>query len=572
VAKFLLVVVREGIPLPEERIRRACALLMPDNIQPLPPELRTRPGLALAIVSPTPVLPVHETSVCLGQMFRPHDPWWVPGSGLPDGSFALVRTDDASVELATDAVASRSIFFAATDGLFVASSSQRAIVAVLGGFRLNTQSVSWMLSAGALGLGLSWDERISRLGADSRVLLDRRTWKVTRSQQPITFRPEPRPEKEHAARLKETLLSVCDGLDLGDGVWRLPLSGGHDSRFLLLTLSGRHRLPCVTWGVQSSLDEAGNDAYVAKCLARKLGVPHEFFPMDLSTEPAEVLFDRFLANGDGCVDHISAYLDGFEVWRRLHAQGVFGIVRGDEGFGWERVLVQPAVRWSVGAVLLRDFFSSKLIGALELADQVWPTELERARGESLATWRDRLYHAFRIPTFLASLTDLKMPYVEVVNPLLSRRVLERVRAMPDTLRTEKRLFKRLVESMSPPIPFASRDAIPDLQLVVGGGAFMALARQEVLAGRDAGSLPGPFADYLLARLPAPDSPSSTANGERGPWARERYFSFLRRVVPQPVQRSLRACSPRPPSCGSLAFRAAIVSRMAKAMARAGAGA
>ena len=569
-AKFLLVCARQGVPVPDRRVRRACAMLAPDHLAARRPAIRSRPGLTLAVASPTGLLEARETSLCLGQLLGPREGWWSPGSPVPDGAFALVRSDDATVELATDTVASRSVFYAATDQLFVASTSQRAIASVLGGFRLHREAVSWMLSAGSLGPGNGWDERVSRLGPDATVRLDRASWTLRRGQRPAVFDPRAARAREHAARLRDAALSACDGLDLGSSEWRLPLSGGHDSRFLLLALSRRRRIPCVTWGRASALEEPGNDALVARRLAAALGAPHEYFPMDASTEPLEALFRRFLVNGEGCVDHVGAYMDGFEVWRRLHDGGVSGIVRGDEGCGWEPVLTEPAVRWVLDAIMLGDFWSPERVQALGLAEQRWPQELQRARGESLATWRDRLYHSFRIPVILASLTDLKASYVEVANPLLSRRVLEVVRELPDHLRSDKLLFRQVVESMSPPIPFATRSAIPSLRLLVESGAFRALARAEVLAGAEGGWLPAPFAEQLLARLPA--GPAAAPAAGRRSSARELLLDLVRKAVPRAGRSAIRSRRPRPPSDGALAFRAAIVSRMARTLAQDGADA
>jgi hypothetical protein len=574
-AKFILVCTRAGAPVPEVRIRKACASIVPDNIRPRPPDVRIRPGLALAIVSPTPALRVHETSLCLGQMLGGGEGWWLPETAVPEGTFALVRSDGARVEVATDAVGSRSVFYAATNDLFVASTSQRAIVTVLGGFRLNPTAVSWMLSSGALGPGNGWDVRIRRLGPDERLSLDRAAWKVTSHRRPIVFNGDHARQQEHAARLRDAVLHALDGLDVGGGEWRLPLSGGQDSRLILVRLARRHPVSCITWGVPSALDDPESDAYIARKLAQTMGVPHAYFPMDVSSEPADVLFERFLVNGEGCVDHFSAYTDGFEVWRRLHDDGIAGVIRGDEGFGWEPVAAEADVRYVVGAAMLSDCYSGDRIRALGLAEQTWPTELRRTTGESIATWRDRLYHAFRIPVILASLTDLKTPYVEIVNPYLVRSVLQVVRALPDSLRTNKRLFRTLVESLSPPLPFASRSAIPKLGALVERGALQEIARRELLAAKEEGSLPPPFVDHVIAALPTvgPAGSGRTGGASRGRTpatiGREYLLAAIRKLPPglRSVMRSIR---PRQPSPSELAFRGAIVSRMARTLSRDGA--
>lgn len=569
-AKFLLVCARGAAAPPADRIVRACRRLVPDHLAPAAPRLVSRPGLALAVVGPAADLPAHDASLCLGRTFGAPERWWLPGAPLPEGSFALVRSDAARVEVATDAVASRSVFVAATDRLFVASTSQRAIVAVLGGFRLSPVAVSWMLSSGTLGPGGSWDARVRRLGADERVVLDRAAWKVTSERRPIAFEASGVGEAVHAARLREAVLSTVDELVLPAG-WCLPLSGGYDSRLLLLRLARRHPIPCVTWGTAAALADPASDAHVAARLAEHVGVPHAYYPVDGAAERVETVLERFLVNGEGCVDHLPAYLDGFALWRRLHDAAFRGIVRGDEGFGWEPAATEAEARRAVGATTLADHWPAGSLRAFGLAEQPWPAELRRGSGETVPAWRDRLYHAFRIPVVLASLSDLKASYVELVNPFLARRVLEVVRMLPDGLRTEKRLFRRLVESLSPPIPFATRAAIPDLDGFALGPAFLALARDEVAAAREEGTLPAPFADHLLATLPRP-APGGDAAREAPPraWSVRAPLVGVARRLPARVRSTLRTVFPQPPDPGALALRATIASRMARTLARDGA--
>ena len=153
-------------------------------------------------------------------------------------------------------------------------------------------------------------------------------------------------------------------------------------------------------------------------------------------------------------------MDGLEIWRRLAAEeGVYGVIRGDEGFGWLPVSSELTVRYAIGCALCSDYANLENISRdFGLPEQELPIGLQRQNEESLESWRDRLYHSFRLPTILAALSDIKYSYVEVINPLLSKLILQQVRELPDHLRTNKSLFKEIVQNISPNIPYASKDA------------------------------------------------------------------------------------------------------------------
>ena len=102
---------------------------------------------------------------------------------------------------------------------------------------------------------------------------------------------------------------------------------------------------------------------MARSLAARLGVAHRYFSTDhdSSSEPLRVIVHRFLVAGEGSIDHLSGYMDGFAIWRELFQAGITGIIRGDEGFGWIEVTSETNVRYSVGALLLEDYFSADLL-------------------------------------------------------------------------------------------------------------------------------------------------------------------------------------------------------------------
>jgi len=242
--------------------------------------------------------------------------------------------------------------------------------------------------------------------------------------------------------------------------WVIPLSGGYDSRMLLLMLHKTHPdAHCVTWGTEESLNNRYSDAYIARKLCETLGVKHDFFPVNISEDSVETLFSRFVANGEGRIDHMLAYLDGFDLWKRLYEQGVRGIVRGDECFGSRILYSELDFRKFSLATMLSDYEEFQEMGLPPSFDQTWPTAFRRGPQETLEVWRDRLYAEYLFPYYLGALNELKLGYVEIVNPFACERIIQRVRRIPDKWRNEKRLYREIVESYLKEVPIAKFPAI-----------------------------------------------------------------------------------------------------------------
>jgi len=113
------------------------------------------------------------------------------------------------------------------------------------------------------------------------------------------------------------------------------------------------------------------------------------------------------------------------------------------------------------------------------ADQEWPERFQRRPDESLSTWRDRVYQMYRIPYILSALSALKEPYVELVNPLLTRRSVETIRSMPDEVRTNKELFRDHVDASGPDVRIARTGATPEYNEIFGAPATVQYLRSEL---------------------------------------------------------------------------------------------
>lgn len=482
-------------------VRAAVRRLRPHNLPDTEQTVLASDGIVVGIAGPSCLVSIRGTSVATGYLVDA-GAWEQPGTARPDGNYALFRCDDRVVEIVTDTLASRTVWYAMTEEMFVASSSQRAIVTLLRSFDFNPSVVPWMLATGTLGPGFSWDKRIQHLPGATTLALDRSAWTLHVHTEPIRFIAEPGSAEEFERRTVERLRHVIGSAQVADPRWAMTLSGGVDSRVVLCLLQNRSGLRAVTWGLRSSLPNPINDARVAPRLARHFGLEYHYFETDLSEEPIDRVFSRFLAIGEGRTDRISAYADGFRLWGAIFDAGIRGILRGDEAFGERTVRNVADVRERAGLFLWSDFAGLRPLEQFGLPAQVIPPAFEQRVGESLATWRDRLQQQFRAPFVFGALHDLKLPYVEVNSPLLSNSLVEWTRRLPEELRTNKILLRRIAAHMIPNIRFSRVGALEPPGEIMKSPRVVEFLRDS-LSGDGAGTaIPRELADYAIAGLTA----------------------------------------------------------------------
>ena len=544
---------RVGSPSIGDDLRRCALHLTPDDITPIPPDVHEEDGLALAVVNPVPSVRIRPRGVCLGALFGDAD-WATVGSEAPDGTFAIARYDDEAVELVTDTFGSRTVWYVHTDDLFLASTSQRALVALLGSFSPCFETVTWLVAAGNLGPARGWDERLRRLPIAACLRLDRRRWTLSTSRAELRYTPRALPTEEHLSRLRRSIFDVCAKLDVESTTTVLTLSGGCDSRSILVGLAHAGKpVTCVTWGLAASLTDPANDAAIARGLAQRFGMPHKYLPLDFTDEPVRDVFSRFLRAGEGRIEDFSGYTDGFKAWERLFGAGVATILRGDcPGWGSPYDPIDETVARSINmhCTLVSDYPAGHLIHRLGLTAQRRPDALYQREGETLPQYRDRLYNDYELPTCMAAFNDVKCAYVEVVNPLLGRDVVRVTTELPDELRHLRVGFEQLAGALVPGVPFA------DHQADEPPGAYLRRpnVREELLGELSSEAARRIFSEAavgtLLADLVRP-------RGE----AKARLRESVKAVVPHRLVRAVRP-SPRPNTgTQQLAFRAYLASRM-----------
>jgi len=524
---------RPTVDVSDADIVRLVDRITPDNAPRRVPAIVRKERVVAAVFNGGAGLAAFDgASIRLGVLAGRDGDWGRPHAPAPDGSYALFRVSPDCIELVADAAATRTIWYALTNEAFVASSSQRAIVSLLGDFQPNREASAWMLSSGTLGPGIGWDVRVRCVAPGERVILKRAAWRVRVVSCRIDVSRQRRSADaaERQRLLAESVERAAATPALDHSKWIMPLSGGVDCRGLLLALKRAGRadgLRCVTWGESAALEHRDSDAFIARRVAERLQVEHRFFPVELAGGAAEKVLERFLAAGEGRVAALPGYLDGFALWKSLSEQGVEGIVRGDEAFGWKPVADEQDVRRKVLMTVLQDFFDERNLETFDLPRQRIPNELQRRADESLEAWRDRLYQQFRLPYMLSALTDLKAPYVEVLNPLLYASVLAEARKLPDELRTDKRLWQRLVESWLPGVPFARRRAAAPLDRVLADPYLVELFLDELRSQCAADALGREVTQLVSRQLET--KPWWPAKALRRATAR---FSRLRRSKPR----------------------------------------
>ncbi|MEX2514102.1 MAG: hypothetical protein WD398_14445 [Cyclobacteriaceae bacterium] len=458
---------REFDPGIENKLLKICTILEPDNIQANKPVIHVNGKWSYGIMNPTSSLLKTGSGVLLGRLFGDFKEWDEIGHSGIDGSFALFRDHSNFCEICSDVAGTRSIWYYMNKEYFITSTSQRAIVMFLGGFEFNQEVVPWMLSTGSLGPFLSWDKRIKLLPPDSALLLDKESWTAELKTEPIVFKSRKITKKEGYDRVFSAIHHTFDHLRLDFDKWAVTLSGGRDSRGILLTLLAKSeaakKIKTYTHGHRGNQEIKGTDGYIAKKIADKYGLRNDFFSsMTISEEESlEVVYDRILKVGEGRVDHIKAYLDGFSFWKYLFDSKTEGILRGDMSFGFP---FNVKLKTEKEANKFTNFFPCQHYANLAhlensgMKKHVFPDELRPMESESMNVFLERIYSVYRTPIVLAALSDFKLSYVEVLSPLLSRKILNAVRSLPENLRLGTPIWKAYINQLENKIPYSHQDA------------------------------------------------------------------------------------------------------------------
>jgi hypothetical protein len=445
------------------KLQHICQAIAPDNIHPSPALVKLKESWAYGIMNPVSSINTTANGVLLGALYEDAKEWDKIGANQLDGSFAIFRDDEHIAQICSDMGGSRSIWYYNDNEYFIASTSQRAIVMFLGSFELDQRVIPWMLSTGTLGPYFSWDQRIKLLPSDSVLTFNKKEWEFEVDHKPVVYQELEKSDSKHEEDLLQAVDETFKNIKVDLQKWAITLSGGKDSRGILLLLLKKTKnsrtLKTYTYGHKGYDEVKDSDGYIAKRLAKKYGIKNEYFSaFSISeNEPVSKICDRILKTGEGRVDNIAGYMDGLAFWKYLHENGTEGIIRGDINFGLAHNLTFKSVKEShfFGQVYLSEEWENlKFIKTFDLPKQEFPEEFHKKPEESYNDFQDRFYSSYRMPFLLAALSDFKLSYLEVINPLLSRKILTAIRSTPDHLRRGAKLWNKYLKTMEKDIPYA----------------------------------------------------------------------------------------------------------------------
>jgi len=546
----------------KKRIESIIHKLVPDNIPDARCKVVDNGQIIYGISTYTKSISEKGDSVCMGLAYNSAGKWWKPMNELPDGSYAIFRADEEYVEAVTDIACSRAIWYYKDDMVFIAGTSQRAVINVAGKFELERRNIPWMLSSGTLAPSLSWCKNISFVNPDGAVLLNRKTWELTRKSATPEFPINNIPDKEYQKEFKKSLLDSFNEMDVDLSEWILPISGGYDSRGIacLLKETGRDisRLNSITWGTQNSEKNKKSDGYLGGAAAKSLGMQHKFCATDDVKESAEKVFDRFILCSEGRTDQIGGYTDGMTIWKDIFESGKHGVIRGDETFGGPASKSFLRGRLLTGCKLCTDFSNLENYEQYGFEKQIMPEHLKENPGkDTTGLYRERLYQEFRLPFTMSALSDIKYAYTEMLNPFLTRKIILQSRTLPDHLRNNKVLFTRIIDEISPKIPYASEDATDFSENILNTPAAIKIFSREIRMDYMKELFPEEFLNKVLVKLQKPSA--SLNSGLRG-----KLKMMLKKNLPVAIRDNLRSNLPKPMlDIGMLAFRIYITGKMYK---------
>lgn len=543
------------------KVKAICDDINADNINAIPSKVISFDNITFGISNPIGGFEILNSNILLGHTLEENAIWHDFSANYFNGNYAIFRSNPEETQIISDILGTKSIWYYYDSEQFVASTSQRAIIKYLGSFSFNKKVIPWVLANGLLGPGLSWDKRISLIEPDTILQLDRSEWKLNFDTKVCEFTANKLSDKENIDELRKRLKNGFSTTNLDYSKWVLTLSGGYDSRGLICLLPKRDEksqsLNTITWGTLASKEDRLSDTAVARKIAKKLKVPNKYLLTDDANEPLETILNRFFENGEGRIDHIGGYLDGFGIWKKLFEANIRGVIRGDEVFGSYDFISEFHLKKFVGLSVLSDYDNLKNDSYLKSIDARLPDKYHIKEGESFEIWRDRLYQTYLVPYFLSALSDLKHSYVEQINPFLSRDIIYWVRQMPDHLRTDKSAFKKLIEEMNPNVEFAKTSSTLGFNDIFSEKKMVEIIHNELNSDLASDIFSKDFLNDLIKSTNGIDQKHAAST-------KKKFLTFIKSYIPKSIKRKILKKTFNPHlDIYQISFRAFLIIKMYK---------
>jgi hypothetical protein len=436
------------------------AEVQPRDITPKKELILARDGSLTVIINPTKAVTVNGLNVLIGLCYTNTKNEWLNPGELPDGNYVIKRENDENIEILTDFVATKSLWYYYDDKHFFVSTSQRFIIHLLESFELNNQAVMWMLSSGTLGYKNSWDKRIKSIGSATILSLNKRAWKINYNYHPIIFEPNNLSIKSNLQLLDDKINNVFNNLDFKDVNPALAITGGYDSRTILLYLIKRNSISTLlTFGVRNSLNIKYSDLFVSKMIAEKFNIKWLCFDSSLKINSIDSFFEQFIKLGEGRIDVLERISDGFDWLRDIYNQSFDVIINGMRGQGSSRPFSNARLTLMSQKLSRLDDYSNIPPALKQFGKQELHSDLIKDSRDSWTQYMYKLGQKFFIPYADAALNEISNCYIDSINPLTSKGIILNNRNIPDKQREGKKLtidlYNHINQSNGLDFPFAN---------------------------------------------------------------------------------------------------------------------
>lgn len=434
--------------------------IQPSNIVPNKEIVIENDSSFSAVINPTRAVVVDNCNILIGLCYS-ENPCWQKFGEMPDGNYIIKREDDKSAEFVTDHLATKSLWYYFDDQIFLVSSSQRMIIYLLGDFCMNYQAVQWMLSSGTLGYKNSWDSRVQNVPYATILALNKNQWTLDLKSEPICFRSNKLSLTKNIKSYDQITDEIFSKIQLNDLNSVLALTGGYDSRTNLLFLMKHFPgIELTTFGIKLTENIRNSDLYIAKTLANNYSLKWTMFDTQPKEYDVEDFFNSFVKVGEARIDMLEREIDNF-AWKSDVFNKKFDLlINGMEGFSSQYPYSNQKLNLRLTKLNQLKDYENLSPYFLSLGEQSLHEDLFKCENESWPQYYHRIFQSFFIPYADAALNEILNAYVDSVNPLLSKSIINYGRQLPDKQRIKKLISKEIVHRKDDSrIPFSDRSSV-----------------------------------------------------------------------------------------------------------------